>query len=103
MRATQPVGARTGEWPDRPGSRTSSEGPSQLAPGFKVRVDGLVGAAHLNGLAGVLQHFDDKTLRWHVELPNGETKAMKSENLAAFSLRKEASGHSLPAVHVGRR
>jgi len=107
--------ARSFDWAhvDRPPSQNSSNSASALEPGSKVRLDGLVGAAHLNGLSGILHHFDDSTLRWHVELPSGETKSVRAENLEALGLRvcgaptplcprrmaKEPSGSTLPAVN----
>lgn len=108
------------DWMDRPPSQNSSNG-AGFEVGSKVRLDGLVGAAHLNGMSGVIHHFDDTTLRWHVELPGGETKAVRAENLEAlvrgspvslgpkrhgartlgpqdWGQHKEPGGYSLPAV-----
>jgi len=94
---------------DRPSSQRS---PSQLKAGTRVRLEGLLGAAYLNGMQGMLHHFDEQTLRWHVELPSGETKAVRPENMEPLGLKvngspttlgprrlsKELSGCSLPAV-----
>lgn len=116
------AGPRSLDWPDRPGTQTSA-GSHSLAPGSKVRLDGLVGARHLNGLSGLLHHFDDLTSRWHVELPSGETKAIRPENLDVPGLRvcgspkafspsasqkfaRESSAQYLPAMSgysTGRR
>lgn len=112
--------ARTFDWMERPPSETSPNSPSPLETGSKVRLEGLVGAAHLNGMFGVLRYFDDQTLRWHVELPCGETKAVRPENLEDLGVRvcgsptplgprrlsREPSDYSLPGVRgytKGRR
>merc|ERR1712151_885934 len=60
-------------------------GPPQFTYGVSVRIEGLVQAAHLNGMTGTLRNFDHDALRWFVELPNGETKAVKPENLLAVA------------------
>lgn len=80
-------------------SRTSANTPPKLEPGCKVRLEGLMGAAHLNGLFGSLHHFDHQTLRWHVELPSGEKKAVRPENLDVLGLR--ASGSPTPLAPLG--
>lgn len=117
------AGARSCGWADRPASQTSAKNHLCLVPGSKVRLDGLIGASHLNGLSGLLHHFDNQTSRWHVELPGGETKAIRPENLdvpglrvcglpktfspsASQKLARESSVQYLPAVSgytAGRR
>jgi curved DNA-binding protein CbpA len=52
-----------------------------LAPGAAVSIENLVGAARLNGKCGLLRQFDSDAQRWHVELPDGEMKAVRAENL----------------------
>merc|ERR1712150_59432 len=52
-----------------------------IAPGAKVILSGLAGAAHLNGASGVLGSFDCARQRWYVELAGGEVKAVRSENI----------------------
>ena len=52
-----------------------------LTPGVAVLLDNLIGAAQLNGTAGLLRRFDAEVQRWHVELPDGELKAVKIENI----------------------
>jgi len=70
-----------------------SSKPCSLKSGTKVRLDGLVGAAHLNGATGVLHHFNHQTQRWHVELLNGETKAVRPENVEVLGAQQRtASG-----------
>lgn len=52
-----------------------------LRKGSGVRLGGLKGAAHLNGMAGVCGDWDDAAGRWIVRLENGEQKSLKPENL----------------------
>jgi curved DNA-binding protein CbpA len=90
---------RPSDWARRPPSQSPTKGTSPmdsqksfaLEIGTKVRLDGLVGAAYLNGMFGVLQSYDGETLRWHVELPTGETKAVRLENLEAFGQKPRGS------------
>lgn len=71
-----------------------------LRPGDRVRLGGLSGAKHLNGLNGVVQSFDSDAQRWTVALEGpepGELKAVRAENLqplagAAPASAVEASG-----------
>jgi len=67
------------------GTTSSSAKLSSLTPGAAVQLHGLVGAAGLNGMAGLLRSFDAEVGRWHVELANGETKAVRPENVKAAS------------------
>jgi len=46
-----------------------------------VRVRGLQSAAHLNDLQGICTGFDETKGRWLVQLENGETKALKPDNV----------------------
>jgi len=74
-------GGFAGDGPERRGSGRGNC--SFFAPGLTVLLEGLVGAAHLNGLTGVLGRFDEENCRWHVDLHNGEIKAVRPENLMA--------------------
>jgi len=73
---------------------------SRLARGTGVRLEGLKGAAHLNGMTGVCQAWDSTSSRWIVTLDNGgEQKSLKAENLVvdltrpAEAPRKESEEH----------
>eukprot|EP00747_Dinoflagellata_sp_TGD_P207977 gnl/TRDRNA2_/TRDRNA2_81504_c0_seq1.p1 gnl/TRDRNA2_/TRDRNA2_81504_c0~~gnl/TRDRNA2_/TRDRNA2_81504_c0_seq1.p1 ORF type:complete len:191 (+),score=44.87 gnl/TRDRNA2_/TRDRNA2_81504_c0_seq1:42-614(+) len=46
-----------------------------------VRIRGLQAAPQLNGMQAVCRGFDDERGRWHVQLENGEFKALKPDNL----------------------
>lgn len=69
------------------GSYTSSPAASSsgaFSSGDRVRLGGLSGATHLNGLSGVVQSFDHDARRWIVALEGpgtGELKALRAENL----------------------
>jgi len=53
-----------------------------LEEGAFVKIEGLKGAAHLNGLVGCLVQFDAELQRWEVQLPGEDTvKAIKADNL----------------------
>lgn len=80
-RQAKPSSGQSFDWVDR----NSSGPPSGLLLGAEVRLQGLAGARHLNGLVGVLRHFDREASRWHVELSSGETKAVRAENLSVPS------------------
>lgn len=54
----------------------------ELQSGAFVRLFGLKGAAHLNGMTGTCGDFDSDAGRWIVCLENGEQKSLKPENLA---------------------
>eukprot|EP00930_Biecheleria_cincta_P038880 TRINITY_DN26739_c0_g1_i1.p1 TRINITY_DN26739_c0_g1~~TRINITY_DN26739_c0_g1_i1.p1 ORF type:complete len:130 (-),score=20.73 TRINITY_DN26739_c0_g1_i1:525-914(-) len=56
---------------------------TELRPGLNVAIHGLKGAADLNGKEGKCKHWDADKGRWTVELPGGELKALKPENLQA--------------------
>lgn len=57
-----------------------------LQPGMVVRLKGLMAAPHLNGLIGVLEHWDWQAGRWKLGLRDtGEIKSVKPENLTAES------------------
>lgn len=53
----------------------------ELHPGCNVRLHSLKGAAALNGLVAVVEHFVEKTGRWRVKLVNGDVKDLKPDNL----------------------
>jgi len=53
-----------------------------VRPGAYVRLQGLQGAAHLNGKVGICEKMDAQGGRWKVRLDTGELKALKPENLA---------------------
>jgi len=68
------------------GERARSRSPTtvttaDLRKGACVRLSGLKGAAHLNGMTGVCGDWDDTAGRWIVRLENGEQKSLKSDNL----------------------
>eukprot|EP00928_Gymnodinium_smaydae_P072980 TRINITY_DN56257_c0_g1_i1.p1 TRINITY_DN56257_c0_g1~~TRINITY_DN56257_c0_g1_i1.p1 ORF type:complete len:204 (+),score=51.82 TRINITY_DN56257_c0_g1_i1:161-772(+) len=46
-----------------------------------VRLRGLQGAAHLNGLLALCKGFDEQKGRWLVELEGGDEKAVKNDNI----------------------
>lgn len=52
-----------------------------LVPGAEIQVHGLQSAVSLNGLLGKLLSFDETLGRWQVLLHNGESKAIKPDNL----------------------
>lgn len=56
-----------------------------LQPGMNIRIQGLCGAKHLNGCQGVVLSFDLGSGRWIVQVPGGETKAIKEQNLQCLS------------------
>lgn len=64
-----------------------------LQPGMNIRIQGLCGAKHLNGCEGVVLSFDLGSGRWIVQVPGGETKAIKEQNLQCLSQKA-----SLPKV-----
>eukprot|EP00928_Gymnodinium_smaydae_P010316 TRINITY_DN1387_c0_g3_i1.p1 TRINITY_DN1387_c0_g3~~TRINITY_DN1387_c0_g3_i1.p1 ORF type:complete len:629 (+),score=114.72 TRINITY_DN1387_c0_g3_i1:26-1888(+) len=79
--------ARSASASSRPNSRTR-----ELVPGQPICIEGLSGAAHLNGATGVLCDFDRATERWHVKLDvDAATKAVRAENLRALTLGTSAS------------
>lgn len=51
-----------------------------LTVGMSCRLQGLKGAAELNGFVGVLQEFDEEQGRWFILLPDGQEKMVKPEN-----------------------
>ncbi|CAK0795307.1 unnamed protein product, partial [Prorocentrum cordatum] len=50
------------------------------AAAMVVRVRGLQAAAHLNDMQGMCMGFDEEKGRWHVQLENGDLKALKPDN-----------------------
>lgn len=68
------------------------KGNSELRPGVFVRLDGLTSAPHLNGRLGICGHLDSSTGRWHIQLPSGETKALKKDNLQGIAARQLSPG-----------
>lgn len=85
-------------------SRPASCSSGAVRPGDRVRLGGLSGARHLNGVNGVLQSFDRDAQRWIVALEGpdpGELKAVRVENLqpllgAAPAPAVEASAAQAP-------
>jgi curved DNA-binding protein CbpA len=71
---------------DGGGSRSPLKERVRLAPGIQANITGLVGAAYLNGKSGILKRYDDQSARWHIELADGETKAVRPENLQVIDL-----------------
>jgi len=86
--------ARTGRPPQTEGPQSSASCSTtcpQLVVGGSVRLEGLVGAPQLNGEVGVLRRYDSEALRWHVELPGGEMKSVRLENLQVPSVNLKAA------------
>lgn len=84
----------------------------ELHTGATVRLHGLKGAAHLNGLTGELVALDAATGRWKVRLPpppgpavpgrSGEVKALKPDNLECISPSKNYQAETSSASANGR-
>mmetsp|Transcript_17338 Transcript_17338/g.40412 ORF Transcript_17338/g.40412 Transcript_17338/m.40412 type:complete len:956 (+) Transcript_17338:96-2963(+) len=55
--------------------------PPPLAPGMKVKLEGLKAAPHHNGMLGALQSLDEASGRWTVRLADGEIKSVKANNI----------------------
>lgn len=53
-----------------------------LRPGVIVRVHSLKSAPQLNGQHGTCEQWSEDTGRWRIRIANGETKALKPENLS---------------------
>lgn len=68
----------------RPRSRSPTEVTKldDLRSGVTVRLCGLKGAAHLNGMTGVCKDWDATAGRWIVSLDSGEEKSLKPDNLS---------------------
>lgn len=65
-----------------PQAATSQKRPvDDLRQGCKVQLQGLKGAAELNGQKGVLDCFIQGTGRWRVKLSSGQNKDIKPENI----------------------
>jgi len=104
--------------PEAPHARRPSrpEAPSRQAPpglgtgaaatalraGDTVRLKSLMSSAHLNGAVGVLQAFDGDAQRWRVELPGGETKSVRHENLESMGPGRPAAVRP-PATAAARQ
>jgi len=52
-----------------------------LKPGEEVKIQGIKAKPELNGLMGTLIAFDAEKGRWQVQLPDGEKKLFKEDNL----------------------
>eukprot|EP00927_Polykrikos_kofoidii_P082723 TRINITY_DN8299_c0_g1_i1.p1 TRINITY_DN8299_c0_g1~~TRINITY_DN8299_c0_g1_i1.p1 ORF type:complete len:663 (-),score=176.63 TRINITY_DN8299_c0_g1_i1:105-2093(-) len=52
-----------------------------LRVGSIVRIHGLRGATHLNGIQVTLRKWDDESERWVLQLPDGSVKAIRPKNL----------------------
>lgn len=57
----------------------------QLCPGDEVEIAGLSDATGLNGKRGVLETFNARSERWHVNLGHDGIKAVREENLMAMA------------------
>eukprot|EP00928_Gymnodinium_smaydae_P015083 TRINITY_DN1552_c0_g1_i1.p1 TRINITY_DN1552_c0_g1~~TRINITY_DN1552_c0_g1_i1.p1 ORF type:complete len:501 (+),score=132.93 TRINITY_DN1552_c0_g1_i1:1158-2660(+) len=55
-----------------------------LAPGARVRIQGMTGATHLNGQTAVCASWDAAKERWLVRLDSGEEKLVRPANLEAI-------------------
>jgi hypothetical protein len=57
---------------------------ARIRPGNRVAIRGLISSQgmQLNGLQGILKHFDPITSRWHVELGERGCKSIKSDNFS---------------------
>jgi len=55
----------------------------KVKAGAWVRIHGLTGAPHYNGMTGVCEGYQSNLERWRVRLDSGETKNVKHENLEA--------------------
>lgn len=68
----------------------SSSAPGAPSVGDTVRIQGLVNAAHLNRSVAVVEGFDQDSQRWRVQLQNGESKAVRLENLEILGPARRA-------------
>lgn len=68
----------------------------ELQPGCTVAIHGLTGAAELNGKEATCNHFDKEKDRWTVQLPGGDLKALKAENLEVKAAPPEAKTPEKP-------
>lgn len=80
------MGAGRGGYPEKERVRSRSPTGAQVSSaelfsGASVRLCGLKGAAHLNGMTGTCGDFDSAKERWIVRIENGEQKSLKAENL----------------------
>eukprot|EP00186_Timspurckia_oligopyrenoides_P003766 CAMPEP_0182442454 /NCGR_PEP_ID=MMETSP1172-20130603/1367_1 /TAXON_ID=708627 /ORGANISM="Timspurckia oligopyrenoides, Strain CCMP3278" /LENGTH=551 /DNA_ID=CAMNT_0024637319 /DNA_START=81 /DNA_END=1736 /DNA_ORIENTATION=- len=62
---------------------------TRLRVGCIVRVTGLVGRSELNGLDGVLIHFNRESKRWDIRLGNGAGIALRAKNIKALQNHAE--------------
>jgi len=81
-------------------------GMSKIKPGVTVVISGLKGAAELNGKEGKCKDWNEEKGRWNVQLPGGELKALKPENLRPSATQpqeksKDASGGTTSQVMIG--
>ncbi|CAE7234693.1 desi1 [Symbiodinium microadriaticum] len=60
---------------------TAGTGKNALRIGAPVAVCGLKNAEHLNGLSGRIVGYNSVNGRWEAKLSNGDTKALRAENL----------------------
>jgi len=67
---------------------------AQLGPGIAVAIHGLKGAPELNGKEGKIKEWDEDKGRWVVQLPGGQLKNVKAENLQPASKKSGDSGMS---------
>lgn len=66
----------------------AGDGVTNMKPGDKVKVKGLVAMSHLNGQLGVLKEFDAQSKRWAVEV-KGEIKNVRANNLEKDEIFEE--------------
>ena len=78
---------------DTCGSGSQAASKRDLSPGSPVRLEGLVKAAHLNGLVGTVLEFEKGKGRWVVAIP-GASKAsylLKPANLVQVGVRVQCN------------
>lgn len=62
-------------------SRSPSGTPPVLKPGTSVAIRGLAPGGHLNGSVGTVRQWDRSSGKWVVDLPSGERKTVRHEDL----------------------
>lgn len=98
--ATEAKGPKTGKRAKVSSSEAETAAVSEFGPGDRVRLQGLTGAAHLNGQSGVLEMLNSETQRWHVKLGSGEVKALRPENLSL--LEAKVADETLDVIRKAR-
>eukprot|EP00929_Paragymnodinium_shiwhaense_P031417 TRINITY_DN17603_c0_g1_i2.p1 TRINITY_DN17603_c0_g1~~TRINITY_DN17603_c0_g1_i2.p1 ORF type:complete len:1200 (+),score=276.52 TRINITY_DN17603_c0_g1_i2:156-3755(+) len=64
-------------------------GSDLVVPGSKVEICNVKNRPELNGLFGVVEHWDAEELRWQVQMSDGSRKLCRPANLQAISLSSE--------------